>query len=271
MRTLEAAKLLDEPIPRTQFGVPDIKVFSLLLDWCKLIGWDCGGWSDFRVLLDWLSWALSLGNDMPKLADAVNEKLYRQVNLGPQWPHSMGDITVILRAVNDGDPAAADRLLALIYDELKQLAASKLARESPGQTLSPSDLIHEAYLRLVPEDPRWENRGHFFAAAAEAMRRVLVDRARARNAAKRGGSPQRADIDLEKIPARVNDDEIIEIDSVLDALSAADRQAADIVRLHMFAGLSIGQAATALGVARASAYRDWTFARAWLRDRLKRD
>ena len=125
------------------------------------------------------------------------------------------------------------------------------------------------YLRLAPNDPAWQNRGHFFAAAAEAMRRILVDRARARKAAKRGGGAQRIDVEMDQISVPASDNELIDLDSVLDALAGVDPQAADVIRLHVFAGFSIAEAAAALGISRASAYRNWTFARAWLRDRLK--
>ncbi len=181
----------------------------------------------------------------------------------------MNEITQILNAIKQGDRLAGDQLLPLVYDELRRLAAAKLAREPPGQTLTPTVLVHEMYLRLAPNDPAWENRSHFFAAAAEAMRRILVDRARARKAAKRGGGAQRVDFELEQVAAPVSDDQLIDLDSVLDALSEQDPDAANVVRLHIFTGFSIDEAATALGVSRATAYRDWTFARAWLRDRLK--
>jgi RNA polymerase sigma factor (TIGR02999 family) len=181
----------------------------------------------------------------------------------------MSEVTEILNAINRGDSLSVDRLLPLVYDELRRLAAAKLAHEAAGQTLTPTVLVHEMYLRLAPNNPGWENRGHFFAAAAEAMRRILVDRARARKAAKRGGGAQRVEVELEHIAAPVTDDELIDLDSVLDALSEQDSGAANVVRLHIFTGLSINEAATALGVSRATAYRDWTFARAWLRDRLK--
>jgi RNA polymerase sigma factor (TIGR02999 family) len=180
----------------------------------------------------------------------------------------MSDVTRILDALGQGDPHAAEQLLPLVYAELRRLAAQRLTREAPGQTLQPTALVHEAYLRLVGEGqrPHWDGRCHFFAAAAEAMRRILVDRARARRAAKRGGDRERVPAELEQIAARYSDAELIDTDSVLDALARADAAAADLARLHVFGGLSVEEAGAALGMARATAYRNWAFARAWLRD-----
>jgi len=181
-------------------------------------------------------------------------------------------------AHDSGDPLTTEQLLSVMYAELRRLAAQKLALEAPGQTLQPTALVHEAYLRLMPQassapsdQPRFDNRGHFFAAAAEAMRRILIDRARSRKAAKRNAGGQRVDVELDQIAATLSDDELIDVDSVLDALAKDDPNAATVVRLHVFAGMSIEEAATALGVSRATAYRDWTFARAWLREALSRD
>ena len=190
----------------------------------------------------------------------------------------MAQITEILKALERGDPLAAKHLLPLMYDELRRLAAQKLALEAPGQTLQPTALVHEAYLRLIPpangaqsEPPRFDNRGHFFAAAAEAMRRILIDRARARRAAKRDAGGRRVDVELDQIASKFSDDDMIDVDSVLDALAKDDPDAATIARLHVFAGMSIEEAATALDVSRATAYRDWNYARAWLREALSRD
>lgn len=182
----------------------------------------------------------------------------------------MAEITTALSAVSRGDPHAADRLWRLLYDELRQLAAQKLAREAPGQTLDATGLVHEVYLRLVGSDPNqhWDGRGHFFTAAAEAMRRILVDRARARRAAKRGGDRQCVPVPLDGLTARYSDAELIDADSVLDALAGEDAAAADLVRLHVFGGLSVEEAGAALGMGRATAYRNWSFARAWLRAAL---
>jgi RNA polymerase sigma factor (TIGR02999 family) len=179
------------------------------------------------------------------------------------------DVTRLLSAIEAGDSHAAGQLLPLVYDELRRLAAQKLAREQPGQTLDATALVHEAYLRLVGEQ-RFEHRGHFFAAAAEAMRRILVDRARARRAEKRGGDAGRIAVELEQLAARYSDAELIDTDSVLDALARQDAEAADLVRLHVFGGLSVEEAGAALGMSRATAYRNWSFARAWLRVLLSR-
>jgi RNA polymerase sigma factor (TIGR02999 family) len=182
----------------------------------------------------------------------------------------MSEVTAILSALAQGDPQAGDQLWRLVYDELRRLAARKLAQEAPGQTLDATALVHEAYLRLVGADPArpWDGRGHFFAAAAEAMRRILVDRARARRAAKRGGDRERVPAELDRLAVRYADAELIDVDSALDGLAREDAQAADLVRLHVFGGLSVEEAGAALGLARATAYRNWSFARAWLRAAL---
>jgi RNA polymerase sigma factor (TIGR02999 family) len=176
----------------------------------------------------------------------------------------MNEVTRILSDLVQGDPHAADQLLPLVYDELRQLAAQKLALETPGQTLQPTALVHEAYLRLVG-DQKFEGRGHFFAAAAEAMRRILVENARRKKAVKHGGDLQRVDMEGQDVPVRPPPEEIVALDDALTRLTAEDSEAAQIVQLHFFAGLSIEQAAEALGVSRATAYRQWNFARAWLR------
>jgi RNA polymerase sigma factor (TIGR02999 family) len=181
----------------------------------------------------------------------------------------VSDVTQLLSAIQQGDPHAAGQLLPLVYDELRRLAAQKLAREQPGQTLDATALVHEAYLRLVGGQ-HFDHRGHFFAAAAEAMRRILVDRARARRAAKRGGGAERVAVELDQLAARYSDAELIDTDSVLDALAREDAEAADLVRLHVFGGLSVEEAGAALGMSRATAYRNWSFARAWLRVVLSR-
>src|SRR6516165_8027467 len=176
----------------------------------------------------------------------------------------MSDVTRILANLAQGDPQAASQLLPLVYDELRQLAAQKLAQETPGQTLQPTALVHEAYLRLVGNQ-QFEGRGHFFAAAAEAMRRILVENARRKKAVKHGGDLQRVGLEGQDVPVRPLPEEIVALDEALTRLTAEDPEAAQIVQLHFFAGLSIEQAAEALGVSRATAYRQWSFARAWLR------
>ena len=165
----------------------------------------------------------------------------------------MSDVTRILSAIEQGDPHAAEQLLPLVYDELRKLAAQRLAQEKPGQTLQATALVHEAYLRLVDAEKvqRWDSRGHFFGAAAEAMRRILVESARRKQSVRHGGGRQRLDLD-----------------EALTRLAEADPTAAELVKLRYFAGLSIPQAAEALGIGARSADRLWAYARAWLRDAL---
>jgi RNA polymerase sigma factor (TIGR02999 family) len=180
----------------------------------------------------------------------------------------MSDVTQILEQIESGDPMAAEQLLPLVYDELRKLAAAKLAHEKPGQTLQATALVHDAYLRLVDqsEGPRWQSRGHFFAAAAEAMRRILVDAARRKRTEKRGGD--RRQVELPDVPAEPEfaDERLLALDAALTRFAAEDPVAAKVVELRHFAGLSMEDAATALGLSRAAAYRHWTYARAWLRD-----
>jgi RNA polymerase sigma factor (TIGR02999 family) len=174
------------------------------------------------------------------------------------------EVTRILSRIEGGDPHAAGQLLPLVYDELRRLAAQRLAHEAPGQTLQPTALVHEAFLRLVGGQ-RFDGREHFFAAAAEAMRRILVEAARRKLAVKHGGDRQRVDLDGQHVPVRPPPDEIVALDEALTRLAVEDPESARIVQLHFFAGLSIKEAAEALGVSRATAYRQWSFARAWLR------
>ncbi len=179
---------------------------------------------------------------------------------------TMDAITQVLNAIEQGDPHAAEQLLPLVYEELRRLAAQKLAGEKPGQTLQATALVHEAYLRLVGngEEPQWNSRGHFFAAAAQAMRNILVDNARRKGRTKHGGGRHRVALD-EALPAPPDDaDGLLALDEALSRLAAEDPEAARIVHLRYFAGLSVEEAAQALGISRAHAYRQWTFARAWL-------
>jgi RNA polymerase sigma factor (TIGR02999 family) len=174
------------------------------------------------------------------------------------------DVTRLLAAANRGDRQAAAELLPLVYDELRQLAAAKLAHERPGQTLDATALVHEAYLRLVGEQ-QFEGRRHFFAAAAEAIRRILVEQARRKQAARHGGSRQREDIDPDRIAAPTRDEELLALHEALDLLAERHPEKAELVKLRYFAGLTADQAAATLGISPSTADRHWTYARAWLR------
>jgi RNA polymerase sigma factor (TIGR02999 family) len=183
----------------------------------------------------------------------------------------MSDVTRILSAIEQGDPSAAGQLLPLVYEELRKLAAQRLAAEKPGQTLQATALVHEAYLRLVDVDQpqHFDGRGHFFAAAAEAMRRILVDAARTRSARKRGGAWRRIDLNSIDLAHRAAPDDLLELDDTLDKLTRHDPVACQLVKLRFFAGLSIDQAGQMLGLSRTTAYERWAFARAWLHSELK--
>ena len=178
----------------------------------------------------------------------------------------MSEVTRILSAIEHGDPHAAEQLLPLVYDELRKLAAQRMAQEKPGQTLQATALVHEAYLRLVDAEGAryWNSRGHFFAAAAEAMRRILIESARRKGRLKHGGDRQRVDMDASRLAVESPVDDLLALDEALTRLVARDSQAAELVKLHCFAGLSIEQAAEVLAVSPRSAYRSWAFAQAWL-------
>jgi RNA polymerase sigma factor (TIGR02999 family) len=183
----------------------------------------------------------------------------------------MTDVTRILTAIEQGDPKAAKQLLPLVYEELRKLAAQKLAQEKPGQTLQATALVHEAYLRLVgSNDPGWNSRGHFFAAAAEAMRRIVLDRARDKRTLKRGGAAQQVEIDLGNIPDEAPNVDLLALNEALEQLEGDEPVCANLVKLRFFAGLGQREAAEALGLPRRTADRHWAFARAWLYDRLRR-
>jgi RNA polymerase sigma factor (TIGR02999 family) len=186
---------------------------------------------------------------------------------------SMADVTRILEAIGQGDPHAADQLLPLIYDELRKLAAARLADEKAGQTLQPTALVHEAYLRLVDVEKaqHWNSRGHFFAAAAEAMRRLLVENARKRRRLKRGGDRQRLDLDALQLSVPEAGDELLALDEALAELALKHTGKAELVKLRYFAGLTVAEAAQALGISTSTADRHWTFARAWLYRRVVGD
>jgi RNA polymerase sigma factor (TIGR02999 family) len=180
----------------------------------------------------------------------------------------MNDVTHILSAIEHGDQQAADKLLPLVYDELRRLAAQRLAQEKPGQTLQATALVHEAYVRLVgADDPGWDSRGHFFAAAAEAMRRILVDNARRKAAIKAGEGQNRVGLDEVDVELAIEGPrlDLIALDEALTMLEAKDKRKAELVRLRYFAGLTIDQAAHALGISPSTADNDWVYAKSWLR------
>ncbi|MHC4174612.1 MAG: ECF-type sigma factor [Planctomycetota bacterium] len=177
----------------------------------------------------------------------------------------MTDVTRILNAIEQGDERAADKLLPLVYEELRRLAAHKMSQEPPGQTLQATALVHDAYIRLVGEESQnWKGRTHFFAAAAEAMRRILIDNARRKKRRKHGGGQQKVSLDDIDPTIEGSSTDIIALDEAIDKLTEEDRTVADLVRLHYFAGLTLEQAANILGVSRRTADRYWAYARAWL-------
>lgn len=184
----------------------------------------------------------------------------------------MSDVTQILSQIDSVDPCAAEQLLPLVYDELRKLAAAKLALERPGQTLQATALVHEAYLRLIGDGrqgPSWDNRGHFFAAAAESMRRILVDSARRKKRLKHGGDVARQELaEAELVVPEVRED-LLELDEALDRLAATDGPAAELVKLRYFAGLTVEEAAITLGLSVRNTERLWAYARAWLRESLQ--
>jgi RNA polymerase sigma factor (TIGR02999 family) len=183
----------------------------------------------------------------------------------------MSEVTRVLSAIEGGDPRAAEQLLPLVYEELRKLAAQKLAQERPGQTLQATALVHEAYLRLVnvQQAERWQSRGHFFAAAAEAMRRILLNRARDKKRLKRGGDRRRIDLDQIEIALDTNAEQLIALDEALALLTVEDPIAAQLVNLRFFGGLTLKDAAASMGIALRTAERQWAYARAWLYARLR--
>ena len=188
----------------------------------------------------------------------------------------MSDVTRLLSQIESGDPSAAEQLLPLVYEELRKLAAAKLAQEKPGQTLQATALVHEVYLRLmganmgglVPSASNWDSRGHFFAAAAEAMRRILINRARDRGRLKRGGDWHSVNLDQIEVALDTPDEDLLALDEALVQLAADDPAAAKLVQLRFFAGMTLSQAASSLGISRRTADRQWAYARAWLYNRL---
>jgi RNA polymerase sigma factor (TIGR02999 family) len=185
----------------------------------------------------------------------------------------MSEVTRILSAIEQGDPHAIEQLLPLVYDDLRQLAAHRLAQERPGQTLDATALVHEAYLRLIggEAEQHWKNRGHFFAAAAEAMRRILIDRARQKRSEKRGGTRKQLDIDAIDLATTATPDQFLAFDEALTKLAQEDFAAAQVVKLRYFAGLTVDEAGKSLGMSTATAYRHWNYARVWLHAELLGD
>ncbi len=183
----------------------------------------------------------------------------------------MNEVTRILSAVEQGDPHAAEQLLPLVYDELRKLAADKMAHEAPGQTLQATALVHDAYLRLVGVDKaqHWNGRGHFFAAAAEAMRRILVDNVRRKRSRKRGGELVRHDLDALEIAIPEIPEDVVALDEALNKLAATDKTAAELVQLRFFAGLAVPEVAQLLGISPRTADRLWAYARAWLHQEIQ--
>jgi RNA polymerase sigma factor (TIGR02999 family) len=183
----------------------------------------------------------------------------------------MNEVTRILSAIEQGEPHAAEQLLPLVYEELRKLAAEKMAAEKPGQTLQATALVHEAYVRLVGTEQaqQWNSRGHFFAAAAEAMRRILIDKARRKQRRKRGGDRVRQDLDVVDPAAPESPEDLIALDAALDRLAATDKAAAEVVHLRFFAGLPIPQVAEVLGISPRTADRLWAYARAWLHQEIQ--
>jgi RNA polymerase sigma factor (TIGR02999 family) len=208
------------------------------------------------------------------LADLVHQLpavMMGNAQCRPRLP--MSEVTRILSAIEDGDPNAAEQLLPLVYAELRRLAKEKLAHEKPGQTLQATALVHEAYVRLVDVEKaqRWNSRGHFFGAAAEAMRRILVDQARKKKSRKHGGGLGRRPLEDIEIAAPQPSVDMLAVNDALEKLESIDKGAADLVKLRYYAGLTIPQAADALGISSSTADRQWAYARAWLHARLRQE
>src|SRR5437667_10273459 len=191
-------------------------------------------------------------------------------NLSQSSCEDMSDATLLLTAVERGDPKAADQLLNLLYDELRRLASSKMARETPGQTLQPTALVHEAWLRLVgSKSPKFENRAHFFSAAAEAMRRILIDRARRKLTQRHGGSLERVDLEGQDLAAPAADEQLLAVHEVLDNLAKDHPMQAEVVKIRYFVGMTNEETAEALGISVATVKNYWTFARTWIFNEIK--
>jgi RNA polymerase sigma factor (TIGR02999 family) len=208
-----------------------------------------------------------------RLCPALREECCVKAYQSPFPLHNMGgmsDVTRILERIEEGDGVAAEKLLPIVYAELRSLAAAQMARERPGQTLQATALVHEAYLRLVDANQaaHWNSRGHFFAAAAEAMRRILINRARGKGRQKRGGRCRRVDLEQVFVADQASEEELIAIDDAVQELARKNAPCAELVKLRFFTGLTLDEAAAAMGIARRTANRYWAFARAWLFDAL---
>ena len=183
----------------------------------------------------------------------------------------MHNVTVILNSLEAGDPKAAEQLLPLVYDQLRRLATHKMSAESPGQTLQPTALVHEAWLRLAGENHSWDSRRHFFSAAAEAMRRILIERARKRHRPKHGGNLDKASFDELDLATATDDEVLLQVHDALDRLAAHDSESAELIKLRFFAGFSNVAAADVLGLSERTAKRSWSYARAWLYTEIRRN
>lgn len=194
-------------------------------------------------------------------------------SIAMRYDGSMSEVTQILNAIGAGDRQASADLLPLVYDELRRLASAKMAQERPGQTLQATALVHEAFLRLVGDEdrPQWDNRWHFFSAAAEAMRRIILNGARDKQRLKRGGNWRRIDLDQVDLACDEHDDDYVQLAEALEALEREDRMAAEVVKLRFFAGMKQREVAAALGVSLRTVEREWAFAQAWLYDRVRSD
>ncbi len=219
----------------------------------------------------------ALGTTLDAAVDVAGGLNFSNVDIEPSHQRvamiggAMTDVTQILSQIEQGDPAAAEQLLPRVYEELRRLAAQRLSREKPGQTLQATALVHEAYLRLVgDEDQHWDSRGHFFAAAAEAMRRILVDNARRKQSLRRGGNLQRCELNEAEIVGPPPSEDLIALDEALNKLAERDKTKAELVKLRYFAGLTGEQAAKALGISTTTADRYWAYARAWLHQEILR-
>jgi RNA polymerase sigma factor (TIGR02999 family) len=195
-----------------------------------------------------------------------------EIAFGRQKSHTMGDATVIMAAIENGDPKAADQLFELVYDELRRFAAFKLGQESPGQTLQPTALVHEAWLRLIGDrNPSFNDRTHFFRAAGEAMRRILIDRARRKRSQKHGGHYEHVDVDDLQLAAPDEDEKLLAVNEALDKFAMEHPAQAELVKLRFFAGMTNEEAAPILGISVSTAKKHWAFSRAWLLNEIKNE